>query len=169
MQETRVRSLGWEAPLEKEVAIHSSILDWRIPWTEKPRRLQSTGSQRVGHHWATSLSLFRNIVNTIKLSFVYVVVQLPSYVRLFATPWTAAHQAPLSSTTSWSLFSFMWIGLVMLSNHSILCHPLLLLPSIFPNVRVFSRELTFCIKWPNNWSFNFSMSPSKWIFRVDFL
>ena len=56
MQETRVRSLGWEDPLEKEMATHSSILVWRIPWTEEPGRLQSTGSQRVGHNWATSLS-----------------------------------------------------------------------------------------------------------------
>ena len=58
MQETRVRSLGWEDPLEKEMVTHSSILAWRIPWTEEPGRLQSTGSQRVGHDWATSLSLF---------------------------------------------------------------------------------------------------------------
>ena len=56
MRETRVRSLGWEDPLEKEMAVHSSILAWRIPWTEKPSRLQSTGSQRVGHNWATSPS-----------------------------------------------------------------------------------------------------------------
>ena len=56
MWETRVRSLGWEDPLEKEMVTHSSILAWRIPWTEKPGRLQSTGSQRVGHDWATSLS-----------------------------------------------------------------------------------------------------------------
>ena len=67
----------------------------------------------------------------------------------------------LCPPTSWSLFNFMWIGLVMLSHHSILCHPLLLLPSIFPSVRVFSSELTLCIRWPNNWSFNFSMSPSS--------
>ena len=58
MRETQVRSLGWEDPLEKEMATHSSILAWRIPWMEEPGRLQSMGSQRVGHYWATSLSLF---------------------------------------------------------------------------------------------------------------
>ena len=75
-----------------------------------------------------------------------------------ATPYMVAGQAPLSSTISWSLLRFMSIESVMLSNHLILCH-LLLLPSIFPSIRVFSNELTFCIKWPKYWSF--SNSPSN--------
>ena len=77
------------------------------------------------------------------------------------TPWTAARQVPLSSTISWSLLKFMSIELVMLFNYLILCHPLLLLPSIFPSIRVFSSELAFCIRWQKYWSFSFSFSPSS--------
>ena len=77
------------------------------------------------------------------------------------TSWTEAHQASLSSTVSWSLLKFMSISSVMLSNHLILCHPLLLLPSIFPSIRVFSNELALRIKWPKYWSFSFSISPSN--------
>ena len=88
-------------------------------------------------------------------------VQSLSCVRLFATPWAAACQASLSITNSWSLFKFMSIVLVMLSNHLILCHPLLLLPSIFPSIRVFSNELVLRIRWPKYWSFSFSISPSN--------
>ena len=69
-----------------------------------------------------------------------------------ATPWTAAHWAPLSSTISWSLLEFMSIESMMLSNHLILCHPLLLLPSVFPSIMVFSNELALCIRWPKYWS-----------------
>ena len=64
MRETWVRSLGWEDPLEKEMAIHSSTIAWKIPWTEEPGRLQSMGSQRVGHNWATSLSLSLNFLDS---------------------------------------------------------------------------------------------------------
>ena len=78
-----------------------------------------------------------------------------------ATPWTAACQDPLSFTVSWSLPKFMSIELVMPSNHLILCHPLLLPPSIFPNVRVFSNESAVCIRWPKYWSFSFIISPSS--------
>ena len=90
-----------------------------------------------------------------------VVVQSLSWVRLFATPRTAACQAPMSSTLSWSLFKFMSIEWVMPSNHLILCHSLLLLPSIFPSIRVFSSESLLHIRWPKFWSFNFSISPSN--------
>ena len=75
-------------------------------------------------------------------------------VRPFVTPWTAAHQAPLSITNSLSLLKFMSIKLVMPSNHLILCRPLLLLLSIFPSIRVFSNDLALCIKWPKYWSFS---------------
>jgi len=73
-----------------------------------------------------------------------------------STPWTATHQAPLSSTISWSLLKFMSTESVKLSNHLILCHPLLLLPLIFPSIKVFSNELALCIRWPKYWSFSFS-------------
>ena len=89
-----------------------------------------------------------------------VVVQLLSHVQLLATPLTAACQAPLSFTISWSLLQFMSTELVMLSNHLILCHHLLLLPSLFPSIRVFSSELVLRIRWPKCWSFSFSLSPS---------
>ena len=88
-------------------------------------------------------------------------VQLLSRVRLFVTPWTAACQASPSITNSWSLPRLMSIELVMPSNHLILCHPLLLLPSIFPSISVFSNESAIHIKWPKYWSFSFSISPSN--------
>ena len=88
-------------------------------------------------------------------------VQSLSRVQLFVTPWTAAHQAFLSITNFWSLLKLMSIELVMPSNHLILCHPLLLLPSVFPSIRVFSNESVFCIRWPEYWSFSFSISPSN--------
>ena len=81
------------------------------------------------------------------------------FVRIFATPWTAAHQPSLSITNSQSLFKLMSISSVMPSNHLILCHPLLLLPSIFPSIRDFSNESVLLIRWPNDWSFSFSISP----------
>ena len=86
-------------------------------------------------------------------------VQWLSCVRLFATPWTAARQASLSITNSWSLLKLMFIKSVMPSNHLILCHPLLLLPSIFPSIRVFSNESALHMRWLKYWSFSFSISP----------
>ena len=88
-------------------------------------------------------------------------VQLLSRVWLFATPWTAACQASLSFTISWSLLGFMSIESVMLSNHLIVCLPLLLLPSFFPGIKAFSNELALRIRWPKYWSFSFSISPSN--------
>ena len=90
-----------------------------------------------------------------------VFVQLLSCVPLFVTLWTVAHQALLSSTISQSLLKFMSIKLVMLSNHLILCHPLLLLPSIFPSIRIFSIESALPFWWQKYWSFSFSISPSN--------
>ena len=83
------------------------------------------------------------------------------YVWLFATPWTTACQASLSFTISWSLLKLRSIELVMPSNHLILYHPLLLLPSVFPSIRVFSNGLAFCIRCPEYWSSSFSISPSN--------
>ena len=86
-------------------------------------------------------------------------VQSFSCVRLFANLWTAAHQASLSITSSWSLLTLMSIKSVMPSNHFILCHPFLLRPSIFPSIRVFSNESVLRIRWPKYWSFSFSIRP----------
>ena len=88
-------------------------------------------------------------------------VQSLSHIQLFATPWTATYQASLSITNSWSLLKLISIESVMLSNHLILCHPLLLLPSIFPSIRVFFNESVLCIRWPKYWRFSFSISPSN--------
>ena len=101
-------------------------------------------------------------------------VQSPSYAWLFATPWTAAHQAALSITNSWSLLKLMSIESVVPSNHLILCHPLLLLPSIFPSIRAFSNESVLHIRWPKSWSFSLNISPSNEYpglisFRMDWL
>ena len=87
--------------------------------------------------------------------------QLLSHVRLFMTPWTAACQASLSITNSWSLLKLMSIKSVVPSNHLVLCHPLLLLPSIFPSIRVFSNESVLPIRWPKYWSFSFNISLSN--------
>ena len=223
------------------MATHSSTLAWEIPWTEEPGRLQSMGSWRVGHNWATSLSLFtfmhwrrkwqptpvclpwesqgrepggppsmgshrvkqwshavfwilclfvsiliflvltfssfpvlpspglNSIHSTLiifgsyltKIVFSTIVIQSLSCVRLFETPWTAEQQTSLSPTISQSLPNIMSIESVMLSNHLILCHPLLLLPSFCPSIRVFSNELALRIGWPKYWSFSFSISPSN--------
>ena len=88
-------------------------------------------------------------------------VQSLSRVRLFVNPWTAAHQASLSITSSWSLLKLMCNELVMPSNYLILCHPVLFLPSIFPSIRVFSNESALHIGWPKYWSFSFSIRPSN--------
>ena len=84
-------------------------------------------------------------------------VQLLSRVRFFVTPWTAACQASLSITNSWILLKLISIELVVPSNHLILCHPLLLPPSIFPSIRVFSSESVLCNRWPKYWSFSFNV------------
>ena len=88
-------------------------------------------------------------------------VQSPSRVWLFSTPWTAARQASLSFSISWSWLRLMSIESVMPSNHLIPCHSLLLLPSIFPSIRVFLSEKVLHIRWPKYWSFSFSISPSN--------
>ena len=91
----------------------------------------------------------------------FVAVQLLTGVPFFATPWTAAHQASLSITNSWSSLKLMSIESVMPSNHLIFCHPDLLLSSIFPSIRVFSNKSVLHIRWPKYWNFSFSISPSN--------
>ena len=102
------------------------------------------------------------------------IIQSLSHVRLFATPWTAACQVSLSIANSQSLRKLMSFESVMPFNHFILCHPLLLLPSICPGIRVFSNESALCIRWPKYWSFSFSIIPSEEhpgliSFRMDWL
>ena len=89
------------------------------------------------------------------------VVQLLSHVQLFVTPWTVAYQASLSFTISQSFLKLISIESMMPSNHLILYHPLLFLPSIFPSIRIFSSESALCIRWPKYWSFSFGISPSN--------
>ena len=105
---------------------------------------------RVHHFFSTPLNFFQ-----------FSAVQSLSHVRLFETPWIAAHQASLSNTNSWSLPKLMSIESVMPSDHLILCHPLLFLLSIFSSIRVFSNESFLCIRWPKYWSFSFNNSPSN--------
>ena len=92
---------------------------------------------------------------------IFLVVELLSSVQLFETPWSAAHLASLSFTIFQSLLKLMSIESMMPSNHLILCHPLLLLPSIFPSILVVSNELTPCISWSKYWRFSFTISPSN--------
>ena len=145
------------------MATHSNILAWNIPWTEETCRLQSLGCKELDMtEWIACISV------------QFSSVQLLTCVWLFEAPWTAARQASLSITNSQSLFKLMSIELVMPSNHLILCHPLLLLPSIFPTIRVFSKEWVLRISSPKYVSFSFSISPSNEYsglisFRIDWL
>ena len=121
----------------------------------------------------TTLAASRQVLVHVFL-LLFTSVQSLSHVRLFATPWIAARQASLYITNSRSSLKLMSIKSVMPSSHLILCHPLLLLPSIFPSIRVFSNELALRIRWPKYWSFSFSISPSNQhpgltSFRMDWL
>ena len=128
------------------------------------------------------LMFFLKLLSSVVESFcihIYVSVQfssaqLLSHVRLFATPWPEACQGSLSITNSWSLLKLMSIESVMSSNHLILCYPLLLPPSIFPSIRVFSNESTLHMRWPKYWSFSFNISlsnehPGLISFKIDCL
>ena len=128
---------------------------WTEPWVSQSFRETSVHCRS---HWTSGFALSND--NS---------VQSLSHVRLFATPWTAAHQACLSINNSQNLFKLMSIELMMPSNHLILgCF--LLSPSVFPSIRVFSSESVLHIRWPKYWSFSFSISPSfQWIFGTDLL
>ena len=117
-----------------------------------------TGQQKCGQKKVLILSISQWMPPSWSM---FSSVQSLSHVWLFETPWTAARQASLSITNSQSLLKLVSIKSVMPSNYLILCHPLLLLPSIFPSIRVFSNKSVLCIRWPKYWSFSFSISPSN--------
>ena len=139
---------------------------WTFLWSKKLRAV-------ISHHFYIGRSMLSCL--NVKTSPKQISsVQLLSRVRLFATPWIAARQASLSITNSWSLPKLMSIESEIPSNHFILCHPLLLLPSVFPSIRVFSNESALLIRWPKYWSFSFNISPTNEhpgliSFRMDWL
>ena len=122
-------------------------------------------SQPRDQTWVSNVSHITGIFLTVwapgKPHYIYRESLSVQSFRLFVTKWIVAHQASLSITNSWSSLKLMSIESVMPSNYLILCHPLFLLPSIFPSIRVFSSESGLCIKWSKCWSFSFSISPSK--------
>ena len=174
VQEMQAQFLGQEDPLEKRMATHSIILAWRIPWMEEPRGLQSIGSQRKEIYNCFHFSPFNLPWNDGTGSHLLLLFSR-WVVSNSATPWTAAHQASLSFTISWNLLKLIPTELLMpLSYYLVLCHPLLLLPSVFPSIWVFSSESVLCIRWPKYWRFSFSISPSNEYsglisFRMDWL
>ena len=128
--------------------------------------LQSIGSERVGHNLATEkqqaiFSFTQKNLYWLSACYCCSVAQSLSQVWLFENPWTVACQASLSFTISWSLLRLTSMTLMIPPSHLILCHPLLLLPSVFPSIKVFSSELSLCIRWPKNRSFSFSIGPSN--------
>ena len=171
LRETRVWSLGWEDPLEKGKATHSSILAWRSPWVTKSRTwLNDFHFSRINNE-VNIYILMGNMSRKKRRTLLwfwqlqisistFVVVQSLGHVWPFETPWTAAHRASLSFTISWSLLKLTSNKSVMICNHLILCHSLLLLPPIFPSIRVFSSESALHVRGPKYWSFSFSISPS---------
>ena len=157
-------SLSKQMILSKIFFFHAAYSVKLMKHSQGPCGLGMSKQQRVGE--SSHPGHFSGSVQFSSIQFL-------SHVRLL-TPWTASQQASLSITNSWSLLKHMSIKLVMPSNHLILSHPLLLLPSIFPSIRVFSNELVLQIRWPKDWSFSFSISPSNEhsgliSFRMDWL
>ena len=157
---------GFEAGLWDNLSSYISLicresdflLEHIIPWNYS----ELDGTMLSKHSLNRLLIFLRDIPSlTCALLFPFSSVQLLSHVWLFATPWTAARQASLSVTNSRSFLKLMSVESVMPSNHLIPCCPLLLPPSIFPSIRVFSNEPAFCIRWPKYWSFSFNISPSS--------
>ena len=148
--------------------INSILLEWH---SCSMSAFSSSFPSFFKYSWFTVYSQFQVYSKEIQFIYIYNIlfqiffshirsVQLLSCVWFFVAPWSAARQASLSITNSWSLIKLMSIELVMPSDHLILCHPLLLLPSIFPSIRVFSSKSVLCIRWPKDWIFCFSISPS---------
>ena len=163
LQGAWVWSLGQEDPLEEDMATYSSILAQRILWTQETGWLRPMGSQRVGHDWSDLPCTYQwEVINQRCLcNKASIVVQSLSRVQLFCDPIDCSTPASLSFTISWGLLKLISIELVMPSNHLILCHPLLLLPSVFPSIRVFYNESALHIRWPKYWSFSLSISLSS--------
>ena len=107
-----------------------------------------------------SIMIYQDI-DYCSLRYTVVLVQLLGHIQLFVIAWTTTLQAPLSSTVSWGLLKFTFIESMMLSNHLILCCPLLVLPSLFPSIKVFANQPALCIRWQKHWSFSFNNSPSN--------
>ena len=161
--------LGLARTLSSSASRHPRARDSWTPWVQA---VASSGDPELAASSCDLLCLRPLLLSffSLKEMFIYWLcwvfyaqfssVQSLSHVRLFATPWTAARQASLSIANSRSLLRLMSIESVMPSNHLILCCPLLLLPSIFPSIRVFSKELALLIRWPKYWSFSFSISSS---------
>ena len=141
-----------EVPWRKRMSLSDVGKDW-------------SGKRHIlGHIFekaSPSSNQLENLPQPSPAIFIVVVVQSLSRVQFFATPWAAARQAFLSFTISRSLLKLMSIESMMPSNYLVLCHPLLLLPSIFPSIRVFSNELALLIRWPKYWSFSFIINPSN--------
>ena len=165
---------GWMASLTRWAWVWVNSGSWW--WKGRPGVLWFMGSQRVGHGWVTELNwtelcahweallIFKWILPLMERRGLWTLIEFSSVqsiscVRLLATPWTTARQSSLSITNSQSWPKFMSIELVMPPYHLILCCPLLLLPSIFPSITVFSNKSVLPIRWPKNWSF--SISPSN--------
>ena len=176
-------------------SLHSTLDDWMNvcnteeeqgwrSWQRWPAYFQISGDPAQATAFCMNLAIRREIsssryklwllIITIYWRFIVVVVQLLNRVQLFVTPWTAARQASLSFTIAQSLLKLISIESVMLSNHLILDHLLLLLSSVFPTIKVFSNELALLLRWSKYWSFSFSISPSNEYselisFRIDWL
>ena len=150
-----------------------SLSRWKLMFTQKPVHRYRSFIQNCQNLEATKMAFSRWMDKVWYLQTTDYSVQSLSHVRLFVTPWTAACQASLSITNSWSLPKLISIESVMPSNHLMLFRPLFM-PSIFPSIRVFSNESALCIRWPKYWSFSFNISPSNEhsgliSFRMDWL
>ena len=165
MQKSWVWSLGWEDPLEKGMATHSSILAWKRTWIEEPRGLQSRGSQTFEHEWTTNTCAHTHThTHTLHCQPLIQFSSVSSYIQSCLTLCDPVNRSTPGLPVHYSylrLLKPMSIESVMPSNHLILCRPLLLLPSVFPSIRVFSNESALCIRWPKYWNFSINMSPSN--------
>ena len=151
MQETQESSWVGKISWSRKWLTHSSILAYenstdRGAWRPAVHGVAESQAHHSLRQLFTSQYQFWNLIQSL------------SCVLLFETPWTAAHQASLSITTSRSLLKLTSSESVMKSNHFVLCRPLLLLPSVFPSIRVFSDELALCIRWPKYWSFSLDLA-----------
>ena len=142
------------------MATHPSILAWEIPWTEEPGRIQSWGCRSVRKNLGSKQQQCNIYFVIVHWSFSKIISVAQSCPTLCDTV-DCSTQGILSIPNSCSLLKLMSIESVMPSNHLILCHPLLLLPLVFPSIRVFSSESVLHVRWPKYWSFSFSISPSS--------